>query len=654
MNAALEEEKRCRAVLELNLNQSSAIEALVRGLYDESWRVRQAAAEQLSKLPHRERAVPRLLAALGHRGETGARNSAAEALARLGVAALPALVSLLGHPDPDQRKFAADILGGMRRPESAEPLIGLLGDPDPNVRAASAEALGRIGGEAAVRALEEKICDPDPLLRLSSLEGLADLKSPPPLASLVQLLEEPRLRRTAYRLLGLITQPAATELICRGMQSDVRSVREAAMAALATQRSLLEPDQRAQLDAPVRAALRHSSLRQFIPQALATPDRQVAAGALFLAQIVRDPLLAPAIAELARDETLAEEVIRTLSTLGAAACSELLRRIDQLSSPARIAAVEALVELADATHVAALAELAESAEVEVQLSAIKALGRSASLEAVAPLTQLLQDDQLGPLAARELVRLARSFEWAVLEQLEKSIAERPSPAAIFALARVGQARSLPTLIRMLRHPVPHVRAACAEASPALGNEAATEFAKLALDDEAAAVRCAAARALGKLSPVAAEGLLRRALVDPDAWVQAAAIESAAESGAIQVAAQLERLAASVDGLRASRAVRALANLGKLGDDLLRSAADHRDPEVVKEALLAAATRPSGLPLAVGLLAHPRWDVRAAAARALAASGNSDCLSAIRSALEREQDPLAGEALSEALEAASRE
>jgi HEAT repeat protein len=535
------------------------METLVSGLYDESWRVRQAAAEQLSKLSHGERAVPRLLSALADRGQTGARNSAAEALVRLGLSAMPALISLLSHADPDQRKFAADILGGMQRRESAEPLIRALDDGDPNVRAAAAEALGRIGGEAAVRALEEKIDHPDPLLRLCALEGLGDLKSPPALERLVPLLELPRLRRTAYRLLGLIPQPAATELICRGLQSEIRSVQEAAVAALATQRSLLEPVQVEQLEAPVRAALTRSSLRNFIPHALANSDREVAAGALFLARMVRDPLLAPAIAELARDQAFAGEVTSALSTLGPGAASELLRKMDQLSSPARAAAAEALVGLVDASHVESLATLAESAEIGVQVWAIKALGRSNSAEAAAPLARLLNDDQLAPLASQALVHLARDFESA-----------------------------LSTLTRTLRDGSQLVRASLAEASAGLRSDAAIELIKLALDDQAAAVRSAAARALGKLSPAISEPLLRRALQDLDAWVQAEAIEAAGESRAMEVVPLLEQLATSVDGLRAARAVRALATLGKLGDDLRRAAAHHRDPQVVKEALSAVA------------------------------------------------------------------
>jgi len=174
----------------------------------------------------------------------------------------------------------------------------------------------------------------------------------------------------------------------------------------------------------------------------------------------------------------------------------------------------------------------------------------------------------------------------------------------------------------------------------------------ALGDHMLGVRCAVAAALGRISPRATEPLLRRALADPDPWVQVAAIEAAEKSGLDQVTEPLELLAASPDGLRAASAVRALAALNRLGGPVLEAAARHRDPEVIKEALLARAGRPEGSRLALELLAHRRWEVRILAGRVLAASGGKDCLAQISSALESEANPLAREALSEALEAIS--
>ena len=67
VNAQADEEKRYRSVLELDLSGASALEALVHLLYDESWRVRGAAAERLASLPDR-RVIAKLLATLGDRG----------------------------------------------------------------------------------------------------------------------------------------------------------------------------------------------------------------------------------------------------------------------------------------------------------------------------------------------------------------------------------------------------------------------------------------------------------------------------------------------------------------------------------------------------------------------------------------------------------
>ncbi|HEX4620936.1 MAG TPA: HEAT repeat domain-containing protein, partial [Myxococcaceae bacterium] len=148
------EEERYRAVLAQPAADPNAVEAFARALYDESWRVRRAAVERLGEVSDRPAALSALLHALADRGQTGARNAAAEALARMGNDAAPSLVSLLGHADPDQRKFAADILALIRAPSAEPGLIAALEDPDANVRVSAAEALGRLGGPDAARALE--------------------------------------------------------------------------------------------------------------------------------------------------------------------------------------------------------------------------------------------------------------------------------------------------------------------------------------------------------------------------------------------------------------------------------------------------------------------------------------------------------------------
>ena len=99
----------------------ASIPSLLTALTDESWRVRRLATERLGALQPSPETVRQLISMLGNRNDTGARNAAAAVLAQLGAPVLPSVVTLLEHADPDQRKFAADILGAIGTPEAVAP-----------------------------------------------------------------------------------------------------------------------------------------------------------------------------------------------------------------------------------------------------------------------------------------------------------------------------------------------------------------------------------------------------------------------------------------------------------------------------------------------------------------------------------------------------
>lgn len=94
----------------------------------------------------------------------GVRETAADALARIGDAAVPSLVATLQDPDRDVRAQAARALARMGpRAEPAIPaLIAALNDSDQEVRMGAARALGQIGPPAAeaVPDLIEALKDP--------------------------------------------------------------------------------------------------------------------------------------------------------------------------------------------------------------------------------------------------------------------------------------------------------------------------------------------------------------------------------------------------------------------------------------------------------------------------------------------------------------
>lgn len=641
------EEARYRALLQIDLASARALESLVEALYDESWRVRKVASERLAKHPSPQRVITRLVQVLGDPGKPGARNAAASALVGLGERAVGAMIELLDRGDPDQRKFASEILGQARSQAAVAPLVDRLQDPDLNVRVAVAEALGLIGGDEALRALTQVLGEQESVVKLAALEALAAQRRAPPLPVVAPLLSDPTLRKTAYRVLALIGEPAAVELVCRGLASPMRSVRETALAALGAQRARIEPARRGELEAEVEAVLgRVADVADVVLHALEGDDGEAKAGALFVAGYLREPALSTAVAECASDDALADEVVATLVRIGPAAAGELLGSLDSFSVPARAAASAALAEIADPAVALDVLGKTDAQDIEGSLWAVKALGRSTGEAAIEALVRALAVPRAVQAAVKALERLSGRARETILRALEGEGAEHASAGGLLALARFGRARALPALKAALRDPDVVLRRAAADALSEIGVEEGAELVRLAMADEATEVRIAAARSLGHAGGT--PELIQLGLSDPDRQVRANAVESAGEAMALDLAPRIEVLTQDPDGPVAQRAVRALAKLGRLTPEVLRRAASHADPEVLKECLRAGAAMAAGVSLAQTLVGHPGWDVRVEAARVLAASGGRECLEVVDRALGREVDPLVREALGEAV------
>lgn len=98
--------------------------------------------------------------------EWGLRETAADALARIGPASIPALLRALESEDPAVRARAT--LAFARMGPEASPAVGALAralqDPDADVRRGAARALGQIGpaAETAIPALAAAMTRPEP------------------------------------------------------------------------------------------------------------------------------------------------------------------------------------------------------------------------------------------------------------------------------------------------------------------------------------------------------------------------------------------------------------------------------------------------------------------------------------------------------------
>ena len=645
LEADAEAEGRYRALDALPAG-SASVPQLVEALRDASWRVRRLAANRLAQAEPTPEVVQQLVALLGRRGETGARNAASSVLSQLGAAALPAVVVLLQHEDPDQRKFAADILGELARVEAVPGLVAALEDVDANVRAAAAEALGRVGGLAARRALERLLKSPDPLLRVCGLEGLTRMNAPPPLPDLVPMLDAALTRSSAFRLLGRVRHPSAWRRAVLGLRKS--ATRDAALLAFTAVDGALPGE----VDAEVRLAL-EATLEpvRWLEAMLSADDVERRRGALTLARALKAPALALPIARAVGPGGLAEPALEALVHLGLAGARALLdagAALADLPGEARAVVGEAILALAEPALVDRLAALLTAGDPEWAEVGARALGRTRGQQAIAPLADAFDDDTLAVHAYRALVALAGSWPDDVRAALEPRVQGALQPHVVRAWAEVVGADARPVLQRALHDERDDVRAAAVEASVCVPE--APAMVRGGLMDESPRVRRAATRALAALPSPEAGPLLAHALIDADQSVLALACQAAAHHPGLDAAERLRELSRHAEAAVALAALDALATTGFLTVELLLHALEHPGAEVTRRVFELGADFPDVVSRAKAALGHPRWDVRAAAARLLEVACPDDCVEGLRDALERETDDVARERLDAALRA----
>jgi HEAT repeat protein len=449
-----------------------------------------------------------LLAALAD-AEPGVRWHATRAIGLLGrdaVLAIPALVKLLGDPDPVVVTQAAAAIGHIRGdddrepiPEAdaalyaatVEPLVETMMHPDPRVRRATVRALRRVSTsrQELASTVRRQLADADPIAVMPALHTLADLGAEA-VPFLVESLQDPASRYWAEVVLAEIGPAAAPAVAPLTQLAREGEIAERVQSIL----SLAEIGPAA---APAGSA---------IAEALASPDRSlqyVAAFALgkIQASDADEPLREAAGSDDQFLASLASWALATIhpddATLLAEAATRLRAGLASESPAVRNAAVEGLSDLAPRFDEAKRAELA-AAFAELLVDPVPSVGLAAGGGLI----------RLGPDA---------------VDALRAALAEplvRGDALEILALLGPQALPALDDLVSSLADADPVCRGDAALALAAIGPEAkgAVPALEQVLGDESAEapVRYTAAYALGKIGGAAAsaEPLLRK-LADSD-------------------------------------------------------------------------------------------------------------------------------------------
>jgi hypothetical protein len=155
-----------------DMGSTRAVPDLLRALDDRARDTRMAAARSLGRIGAIE-AIGALVAA-GVNGRVPS-DVANLALLDIGPTAVPQLLELAKHAEPNVRSSAVALIGLLGSASDAEPILDQLSDPAAAVRVATAGALGRLGAAEARDALMVALDDRVPSVRVAAARALGGI-----------------------------------------------------------------------------------------------------------------------------------------------------------------------------------------------------------------------------------------------------------------------------------------------------------------------------------------------------------------------------------------------------------------------------------------------------------------------------------------------
>lgn len=631
-----EESARRETVLALaRSGLAEAVPPLLIAVSDESWPVRQAAAERLAAFEPGV-LLPALEAALRNDEDAALRNTAMEIYVKLGRGAVEPLLRLLSDADEEVRDFAAMMLGSLRDPRAVGPLVRALGDADVNVRHAAAASLGHIGAAEAVAPLIEAL-KTEPWLQYPAITALGEIGDPRATPALVELLDDELLRGPALEALGRLGGREALPHVIPCLYLQEPTLRTLAIRAVVAieQRATADGES---LDPEVQAALRQEDLVDHLLQTLDDDEVQNRRTAVVTLGWLKEQRAEARLIGLLAEPALHEHVTHALVSIG---CRDRDAYASGLAHPedaVRQGTLRCLAWIAPPAAIDLVAPLVHDPATEVRAEAVSAVGRLGDEDAAMLLFELLADEseRIQESARDALARMPKGRVLPLLLQALKSADAQVRVRAAETLGLLHEPETAPELIALSVDARESVRRAAVKALGEIDAAGVRDRLRSALGDESSLVRQQAVSSLGKRAEMETATDLLPLLEDPDPKLRFVTIRAL---GLVRNPAAVEHLipllsdarkelrfaaVEALGGIRAQAAVRPLITvLGDTDRNLRRAAAES----------LGAVSDPQAVPPLLLALEDEHWSVRCAAAAALGRIRSSKATQALLARLD---------------------
>ena len=620
-----------------------ALELLFFAMGDKSWRVRKEAVDVFVAMNPDEKTIELLLDLLRNQDNAGLRNSAAEAVGRIGSPATDPLIRLMGDDDEDVRKFVIDVMGFIGSPAFVPALLDALGDPDLNVASAAAEHLGNIGDSRAVSDLIKAVINNNSILfRFSALTALGKLTSHVSVPSEILLLaDQDILRKSVYECLGSIGDESVMPILMQGFLSRQKSSRNAAILGWYRIFSRSSATDR-QTFQEILLNLSGSETVPALIDSFDLQDTALAEAIIVLLGIIGDIRGAKTLLSAFASDRLCGSALTSLKRLGSRGMDALIALYPQSDDIGCCAICTVVGDLAYRPGRLLIREALSSQSPQVRSAAVTAVGKLGLTDCIADIVSLLDDTDSDVRTAvmsclQILALIDRSSILAVARKLEGSEMPERRREAVILNTTLGDGDRLTLLVKDENATV---RQAAVTSIGKLHFSSANNILLIALVDEDPDVRIAAAEALGEVGDTDVLPFLSNALNDKDCWVQCALLRSIARIDKSSALQAIQSFMATSQGLLMITCLELLERIGsRQAMDLVEEALDNDDKDVLSLAI-AILVRQGGewvMSNADRIMSHPRLEVRFAWTKVLAQLPPQQARKFLQRALNRDEN-----------------
>jgi HEAT repeat protein len=554
---------------------------------DESWRVRKEAVECYVYSKPDLNSVEQLLNLLRNEDNAGLRNSAAEAVIRLGSAASAPLMKMVQDQDADVRKFVIDVMGAIGDPVFVPVLLQALNDPVVNVASAAAEQLGALGDTEAAEYLMQSILARDEVLfRFSALGALGLLAKPVAVPeALVVLADQDILRKAVFECLGTISDDSSLKLLLDGFSCRHKNSRAAAV------KSLYKIYQRSSVASQmgIREALQLLKENDIIAGLLElydVRDELLTEALLWTSVVTMDPRFIPMLIDAYSTERTAHAALSSLKRFGREALHEIISHYSSLGESGRSGLCILIAECGYTGFNEVIQEALHDSSPKVRKAAVEAVGKLGLITSIPDLISLIDDSELYVYSAavaslQALIMINRSAILTEVIQFCSSKVPHHRKAAAHLLTSLDERDRL---LLLIKDEDPQVRKTAVAAIGASCNEMSGSMLVLALADEDPDVRIAVADALGNIHDTSTLDALELALNDQDVWVQSAILTAIARIEPIRAWSIIKSIYTKVEGLLMITCLKVLEEIGgSESEDIIRYSLQSSDRDIARQA-----------------------------------------------------------------------